>query len=152
VERFADLEVAPRFWELIDAAGGDKEKLRSLLNEVSRDDLIRFAVEFDYMIDDLVSQATDQEGDTYHEEDVAGWVVSQGLRRYARVFDHVEEFPAEVPDWDHNLKGVATVVMEERFGKPIPGWGVERWPTVAGRVLSGSEDAEQDAPADRPRE
>lgn len=136
MERFADLEVAPRFWELIEAAQGDKAMLRGLLNGVGRDDLIRFAVEFDYMADDLVSQATEQEGDTYHEQDVAGWVISQGLGRYARVYDGEEAFPAEVPDWDSNLKGMAFVVWEERFGEPMP-WqrAVERWPTCRGRNL-----------------
>jgi hypothetical protein len=138
LERFADLEVAPRFWELIDAAQGDKARLRGLLNEASRDDLIRFDVEFDYMTDDLVSQATEQEGDTDHEEDVAGWVISQGVGRFTRVYDREEEFPAEVPDWDSNLRGIAVVVFEERFGEPIP-WqrAVERWPTTKGRDLLG---------------
>jgi hypothetical protein len=135
VERFADLEVAPRFWELIAAARGDKAMLHGLLSEVDRDELIRFAVEFDHMADDLVSQATDQEGDTYHEEDVAGWVISQGLRRFARVYDGEEEFPDEVPDWDSNLKGMAVVVWAERFGQPMPRHSVERWPTTHGRDL-----------------
>lgn len=117
---FADLEVAPRFWELIAAARGDKATLRDLLNEIGRDDLIRFAVEFDYMTDDLVSQATDQVGDTYHEDEVAGWAISQGLRRFAGVYDGVEEFPAEVPDWDSNLKGMAVVVGRSDSGSLCP--------------------------------
>src|SRR5688572_17986901 len=100
VESFAHLEIAPRFWELINESGANPQKLRTLLAALDREDLIRFAIEFDYAVNDLVSQCVEEKGDTYHEEDAAGWVVSQGVRQYAKVFDHPEEFPDEVPDWN----------------------------------------------------
>lgn len=136
MDRFADLEVAPRFWDLIAEMACDKGKARLILFALDQDDLGRFHDEFQYMSADLVSQATEIEGDTYHEEDVAGWVVSQGIRYYAQVYDHLIEFPSEVPDQGSNLKGMELIVHEERFQRPLPFQrSAGRWPTTLGRDL-----------------
>ena len=77
MDKFADLEVAPRFWEMIAAANRSQKRLRSLLMSVDRDELVRFHNEFGYMVSDLVDHVVAEDGDTFHQEDVAGWVVSQ---------------------------------------------------------------------------
>jgi hypothetical protein len=97
MERFADLKITPRFWELIDAARGDEEAMRSVLVGFSREDLIRFEHEFNDAVSDLVYRVIGEHGDAYTEEEIAGWVVSRGLRRYAVVWDHPEQFPDELP-------------------------------------------------------
>ena len=70
--KFSDLEVAPRFRELIDAAGGDTAKMESLLADSSRLDLARFNEEFDYSIADLIGQVAGADEDKYGSQEIAG--------------------------------------------------------------------------------
>jgi uncharacterized protein (TIGR02996 family) len=141
-DRFADLNVRPRFWELIDAAQGE-EGLRSILTSLSRADLIQFEQLFDDATADLVFRVIGPHGDAYTEEEIAAWVVSQGSICYARIWDHPEEFPTELPDERPTFYGLAGAVFEERFpGQPVT---VEEpsqiawWPEARGSIVLRAE-------------
>jgi hypothetical protein len=129
-----DLEITPRFWELIDAARGDEEAMRSVLVGVSREDLIRFEHEFNDAVSDLVYRVIGEHGDAYTEEEIAGWVVSRGLLRYAAVWDHPDRFPAELPGEGASFYGLAGVVFDKRFpGQPVTTdepYRISYWPKV----------------------
>jgi hypothetical protein len=150
--RFADLEITPRFWELIDASKGDEEAMRSVLLGFSREDLIRFEQEFNDAVSDLVYQVIGDHGDAYTEEEIAAWVVSRGLARYAAVWDHPEQFPTELPDEGASFYGLAGVVFEERFpGRPLTTdepYRIDYWPKVRGGLVLKQADADTVAPAD----
>jgi hypothetical protein len=150
--RFADLEITPRFWELIDSAKGDESALRSVLVGFDREDLIRFEQEFDNAVSDLVYRVIGDHGDAYTEEEIAGWVVSRGLARFAAVWDHPEQFPAEPPEEGANFYGLVGVVFEERFpGQPLTTeepYYIEYWPKVRGGTVLKQADAEPGAGAD----
>jgi hypothetical protein len=142
VERFADHEITPRFWELIEAARGEEGSMRSILDALSREDLIRFGVEFDSAVLDLVYHAVGDRGDMYDERDIAGWVVSRGLASYAFVWDHPEQFPAELPTESDSFYGLDGVVFEERFpGQPMTTeepYRISYWPKARSSAAPGS--------------
>lgn len=139
MERFADLEITPRLWELIDAARGDEGAMRRVLVGFSRENLIRFERAFDDAVSDLVYRVIGEHGDAYTEEEIAGWVVSKGLPHYAAVWDHPEQFPPELPDEGASFFGLAGVVFDERFpGQPVTTaepYRVDSWPKVRGGIV-----------------
>lgn len=139
--QFANLEITPRFWELVDAAQGNREAMRSVLMGCSREDLIRVETEFDYAIEDLVQRVLGDHGDASFERDVAGWVVSRGLAFYADVWDHPERFPGEVPDDEVSFYGMAGSVLEERFPDQLATWDepyqITNWPKARGGTVLG---------------
>lgn len=142
--KFAELEIAADFWEMIATANRSQKRLRTLLMSVDQDELVRFHNEFEYMVSDLVDHVGAHDGDAFHEEDVAGWVVSQGITHFAQVWDNPAKFPDDVPSRRASLKGIAYVVWEQRFGtSSMHRHQVGRWPTSFGsevlrRVLAES--------------
>jgi hypothetical protein len=110
--------------------------MRSILQGLSREDLVRFAIEFDYAVDDLLSQAGESEGDNDEEKAVGAWIVSQGSSLFAGVFDNPGRFPTEVLDGGSSFYGFAEVALEERFpAAPVTDNEIQRlgrWPTVSG--------------------
>jgi hypothetical protein len=141
--RFSDHEVVPRFWELIDASKGDESAMRATLMNLSRDDIIRFDAEFGDAVSDLLYRVLGDHGDVYEEEEIAGWVVSQGSAYYAVVWDHPDQFPTEIPDAPPNFYGLAGVVGDERFrDQPITSheqYAVTYWPKARGSSLFAPE-------------
>jgi hypothetical protein len=152
VEHFADLEITPRFWELIGAANGAEDAMRSILVGFSREDLIRFEQEFNNAVSDLVYRVIGEHGDAYDEEEIAGWVVSRGLARYAAVWDHPEQFPTELPDEGANFYGLVGVVFEERFpGQPVTTsepYHITYWSKVQGGAVLKQRQADPGAAPD----
>ncbi|MDY3555826.1 hypothetical protein R5W24_004972 [Gemmata sp. JC717] len=136
---FADLEITPRFWELVGSSSGDGESMRSVLMGCTREDLIRFETEFDNAVSDLVYRVIGDHGDAYTEQEVAGWVISRGLAFFAEVWDQPGRFPAEVPDEGANFYGMAGSVLEERFpGQPVTTaepYRITFWPKARGSAV-----------------
>jgi hypothetical protein len=125
----ARLDIAPRFWELIDASKGNAATMESLLAEMSRLDLARFNEEFNYAIADLVAQAAKKSMDRHTAQEIAGWVISRGSAFFAKALEDPSLFPDEVPDWKDNFFGLVDVVFEERFGEAVPEQSGCRWLT-----------------------
>jgi hypothetical protein len=148
VNRFADLEITPRFWELVDSSKGVAESMRSTLMGCTREDLIRFETEFDYAVSDLVYRVIGDHGDAYTEQEIAAWVISRGLAFFAEVWDQPERFPSEVPDDEASFYGMAGAVLEERFpGQPVTTsepYCITYWPKARGCDVLGQRHAEPD--------
>jgi hypothetical protein len=138
-KRFADLWVTPRFWALIDAARGAASTMRSILQGLSRDDLLRFKSAFDGAIEELLWRVGEGEGkgDGGEAKVVAASVVSQGVAYYASVFDNPERFRA-APPTDGGFDGLADLALDE-LPKPPPtsdaAASLGRWPGISGFVL-----------------
>jgi hypothetical protein len=154
MEQFADVEITPHFWELIGASRCNEESMRSILMDLTREDLIRFEAVFQDAISDLVYRVIGDHGDAYDEEEIAGWVVSRGLPFYAMVWDHPERFPSELPDEGESFYGLAGVVFDERFpGRPVTTaepYEIDYWPKVRASIVQEQGKAEQSAAHERP--
>jgi hypothetical protein len=128
--RASELQIAPKFWEIIDEASRDPAVMRSILELMPRKDLERFNEEFDYAVDDLVSQV-EEAGFGSHSSDtnkgIAAWVISQGKPYFCEVFEHPELFPSEEKPSGQSFYGIVNVVYEERFHEAIPEYSGDRW-------------------------
>jgi hypothetical protein len=147
MERFAEIEIVPHFWELIEASRGDGEVMQSVLRGLTNDDLHRFEEEFEGAISELVYQVIGEHGDAHEEEEIAGWVVSRGLAFYAEVWAHPERFPAELPLHPESFWGMAGVQLDERRrGRPLTVaksvWLVP-WPKARGGDVLGQRTSGQ---------
>lgn len=113
------------FWEVIAAARGDVARMRKLLDELGRGDLLRFH----YELEDAVCEFQDEPFSAYLTKnsedgaiDVAYWVVSQGRDYYHEIFAHPERIPEDVerhpPGVVHD--GITLTVFYERTGEYPP--------------------------------
>jgi hypothetical protein len=135
---FANLDIAPRFWHLIDAARGDTRRMRWLLNRLGLWDLARFGLEFDLAVDDLLLRVFPHGDERLEDEEIAAWVVSRGLATFAAIYDHPARFPREMPDWTMTFLGLAEAVYEDRFEDVLPADVGLRWRRSLGRLLAPS--------------
>jgi hypothetical protein len=122
--KFTELKIPDKLWQLIAKAEGSESKMRFLLTNMSKEELIRFGYYFNCAVMDLftqvqVSRYLPTSNDT--AELISGWVTSQGKEYFENVFDNPEQFPVihedEIGD---NFYGLAGVVYEERFQTAIP--------------------------------
>jgi hypothetical protein len=116
----AALVASPRFWEVVDEAGGDPQRLRAALDGLSRSDLLHFQREWDAAGEHLVRRAAEAgraPADPSLAGEVADWVIAQGRSYYATVYDCPEVFPPNVPDRAVSFYGLVNRVYQERFGE-----------------------------------
>lgn len=119
-----DPVVSAWFWDLLEQGRGDPDKMKSTLEGLDREGLIRFNSEFEWATRQMSGQRFARvHGDSEDiAEDVASWVVSQGRDYYAKVYADPSLFPnIDTVDVHHgNLVNLAAEVYEERFDEEIP--------------------------------
>lgn len=110
------------FWSIVGAANGDRERLRSELMRLSKEDLKQFHETFLDLAGELTvspfAELVEQSEDGL--SDVAEWVVSQGRDYFQAVLADPTSIPHTVEGRGREiLSGVAPFVYEERFGEPL---------------------------------
>ena len=109
------------FWQTIEKAGRDREKLRELLMRMSRGEIYDFHVYYERLASVLYDQpyaADDASEDD--AEDIAKWAVAQGKEYYFDLLKNPSRSPHTLP----NREGsgfVSTIydVYYERFGQEL---------------------------------
>ncbi|MGJ1419897.1 DUF4240 domain-containing protein [Sphingobacterium spiritivorum] len=115
-----DTEISEWFWSLIKNANLNRDTLRGLLVNFSKDDLIKFQEEFiDASVElqeaPFVEYMEESEDGV---EDIANWIVSKGKAFYFHVLNNPEETPNSVNDLtDQILYGIADEVCVEKYGE-----------------------------------
>jgi hypothetical protein len=112
------------FWQVIERAEGDRDRLRAMLERMSEAEIIGFHDEFRRAAAELMdSPWVEHVGPDVSEDtmlDVAEWVVSQGRGFYDEVLRHPERIPKSVePNSLRTFSGVAGSVFVERFGRSM---------------------------------
>jgi hypothetical protein len=120
------VNVSPWLWEMIEAAHRDRKAMKAILDGLDREKLERFHSEFEWAIAGLVlNEYADVHG--YGRDDMtelAGWIVSQGLVSYARIYDQPNLLPRlDDIDSSEGFDGLAGEVYWQRFGTSIPHCG-----------------------------
>jgi len=113
------------FWDLIEVGKQDKRELERKIKKLSEQDLVDF-----YWFN--IETAADLKGEEFlaHWEppysdddvdDVAQWVVRQGLDYYEGIQMEPDTMPTEVPKGEGNVSwdGVAAKVYKDRYGQAI---------------------------------
>ena len=117
------IDMSEWFWEIIERASRDRDKLRSILSVMPKEDINRFQREFLGAatqlrygpFSDLVYASGDSEDGL---DDISNWVVSQGRPYYESVYANPDTIPLGInPGNPQILYGVAGEVYEERFGE-----------------------------------
>lgn len=108
------------FWNIISEAALDREKLRNILKDMDREDII----EFQSIFVDFSVELQDEPYTDYMEEsedgieDIANWVVSNGKEYYNKIIENPNSIPYSVEDrLNEVLFGVADEVFVDRFGE-----------------------------------
>ena len=114
--------VAGNFWPLLRQADRDDGRLRELLAELSRAELIRFYRDYVQLAGELREPpyaAAESSQDA--AEDIAWWVVAQGEQTYRRIYDHPEQTPTQLPRDRAGLGFISQLgdVFFERFGEEL---------------------------------
>ncbi|MGJ1264708.1 DUF4240 domain-containing protein [Sphingobacterium spiritivorum] len=115
-----DAEISEWFWSLIKKANLDRDTLRGLLANFSKDDLIKFQEEFiDASVELQEAPFTDyMEESEDGVEDIANWIVSNGKAFYFHILNNPGETPNNVNDFtDQILYGIADEVCVEKYGE-----------------------------------
>lgn len=116
-------EISDWFWTLIERSDGSRAKLSEVLSDLTKEDLIRFAREFEEAAVELTGEPyTDyMKGQSDDDvEDVARWIVSRGRETYRSVIERPELTPHEVPANPPTLHGVAQAVFHSRYQDAMP--------------------------------
>ena len=114
------------FWDIIQRADKDWDKLTTILNKLTKKQVYRFAQEFERAIlllnDDPWIEKMTLDGYISEDDidDVIGWIVSQGQAYYLQVLADARKTPLmdEVDD-RQNLSGVAYSVYSRRFNDDL---------------------------------
>lgn len=111
-----------RFWELIDLAQKDRQKLRELLKTLPREEVYAFQDEF-------LEAAAELQDEPYVDhmepsedgiQDISEWIVSQGRDVFVRAIREPGTIPFSAQGHSTEiLSGVAPEVYRERFGEPL---------------------------------
>ena len=111
------------FWELLEEAGGNPDRLELLLMRVPREVIELYYREFNRAVENLWdSGVPDNFGD--HSEDtrkeIMEHTVGQGKEFYAEVLAHPERAPIGEHLDAPCFRGAAIVAYWSRFGQAIP--------------------------------
>ena len=122
---FSPDDISPWFWEIVEKCERDRNQLRSVLEDMSRDEIIRFDNEFQdaavQLVDEPFFEFMDEGISEDSAKDVADFVVSQGKGSYASVWEHPDQIPTYIRMGEQKtFSGVASKVFWERFGGKIP--------------------------------
>ncbi len=117
-----------RFWEFIEVARQDEERFYRVIKEMNREELIDFYVFYEMAISPLKDQAYSRilsiNIPSLSEQDldeISKWIVVQGQKYYAEVFEHPELIPSNINDRSLALRLLNSVMKEyeERYGESI---------------------------------
>jgi hypothetical protein len=109
------------FWEILDQAQGDREKLKPLLMSLARARLVDFKVLYQRLM--TAVRGTPYMGPNLSEDDqddFARWVVAKGRDYYFDVLKNPTKMPPKQPDKTGN--GFISTVLRtfyERFGEEL---------------------------------
>lgn len=115
-----NIETSEWFWSIIGRADLNRDKLKEILNDFSKEEIIKFQEEF---VDASVELQDEPFIDYMEEsedgvEDIANWVVSNGKELYFQIMENPEEIPHSVNDvTEQILYGVADEVCVEKYGE-----------------------------------
>lgn len=107
------------FWNIIANAKEDRELLRTILMEFSKDNIVAFQ---EFFVD-LAAELQCEPFTNYIEEsedgveDVSHWVVSKGRTYYEKILKHPELIPYSIKgnDSDTILYGIADEVCLDKY-------------------------------------
>jgi hypothetical protein len=106
------------FWGIIDLVQGDRDELKTILNNFTREELEQFQ---DHFID-LSAELQDEPYTDYMEpsedgvEDISHWIVSRGKKYYDGIVSKPENAPRSVEGKSEEiLYGVANEVYFSKF-------------------------------------
>lgn len=111
------------FWDVLAQANNSRDTLRRVLTRLGREEILRFAREFEYAAAELTIEPYTRYMEYNSDddvEDVAKWVVSQGKQYYERVIQNPELTPICFPGGDTMLDGVAQEVFHEKHDEGMP--------------------------------
>jgi hypothetical protein len=122
---FSPDDISQWFWDLVRKSGQSRGQLLSLLESMSREEIIRFDNEFQeaatQLADDPFFEFMDADISEDGAKDVADFVVSQGKDFYSNVWRNPARIPAKIPPGEaKSLSGVAAKYFWERFQERIP--------------------------------
>lgn len=122
---FSPDDISQWFWGIVDESKQSPDQLRSLLQHMSRDEIIRFDNEFQeaaaQLVDEPFYEFMDEGISEDGAKDLADFVVSQGKAFYSHVWTHPEQIPARIRSGEtKSLTGLAAKVFWERFQDRIP--------------------------------
>lgn len=112
------------FWHIVELARGSRDRLRTELTALDKDDVYRFQDIFLELATELQDEPFSLRLAENESEDgladVSHWIVSQGRSRYEEVLDDPDTMPSHVDVGDPgNLFSVAYEVYHDRFGEPL---------------------------------
>ncbi|WP_159732531.1 DUF4240 domain-containing protein [Sphingobacterium sp. 18053] len=108
------------FWSIIKKADCNREKLKEILSAFKKEEIIRFQENFvDASIELQDKPYTDyMEESEDGVEDIANWIVSNGLDLYVSVIENPERIPYSVNEFTNQiLYGIADEVCTEKYGE-----------------------------------
>ena len=109
------------FWDIITKAKEDREQLRAILMEYSKEDIIAFQEIFV----DLAAELQYEPFTDYMEEsedgreDISHWVVSKGKEYYEKILNQPEQIPYNITgsNSDEILYGIADEVCLDKYNE-----------------------------------
>lgn len=112
------------FWDIIERADQDRDRLRAILTALDKDGVYRFQDTFVELSTELQDEPhrmyLDEDESEDGLEDIAHWVVSQGRAKYQEVLDQPELMPGHVDvPASADLFQVGYDVYFERFGEDL---------------------------------
>jgi hypothetical protein len=122
---FSPEEISHWFWDVILKSGQSRDQLLSLLEGMTRDEIVRFDNEFQeaatQLVDEPFLKFMEEDISEDGAKDIADFVVSQGKEFYSNVWKHPEEIPRRLAAKEaKSLSGVASKHFWERFREIIP--------------------------------
>jgi len=113
------------FWKTIAAAQGDPARVRTILDELTVEQLTAFHFDLEDTVAELLDEPFTEYLTKYSEDgatDVAYWAVSQGRDYYAGLSDRPHTIPRDVEDRDHGVlhDGITLSVFYDRTGTYPP--------------------------------
>ena len=119
------------FWDIVDRAQRDPEKLRQILMQATKEEIPRFQVEFDSaaiaLTDSPFTDYIDREVTEDGLKDLTDWVVSHGKSYYLALWENPARMPSGLEDYpaDEDLSWVAGKVYRDRFGEIMDTWSLD---------------------------
>ncbi|MDF2477099.1 MAG: ferredoxin [Sphingobacterium sp.] len=114
------IQTSEWFWSIIKKADRNKEKLKEILSSFTKEEVIRFQENFMEVSVELQDKPyTDyMEESEDGVEDIANWVVSNGLDLYLSVTENPKKIPYSVNEFtDQILYGIADEICIEKYGE-----------------------------------
>jgi hypothetical protein len=114
-------EVSDWFWQIIDNAKIDQNRLYSILKSMTKDEVLKFHNEFNtacqFLHDSKFTSHIGVRMSDDNLQDIAWWIVSQGKQFFFNVWSNPNLFPKYVDPANKGiLYGISADVYEEKGG------------------------------------